>query len=476
MEKESHNTNTLRRKNKPRGRRSFTGVPLYSFCLVLFLGTLYLIQNPLLTLQMNSTLKSMEKIEQNIKDFKNIYHELPDTLSELKKFSLYRKTPIASFDSWGVRFSYLKLDNDQWVIRSFGPDQDANTFEQGDDLVLNSLKQKPSFGVTYHFSKKPHAYPFSVNMGAFSPDQKWFARIFVDPYRKVKQLFVINIKKPSMIFVAPHDSVTSFYWLGNSEEIIFSGAGGTKYNDGLFVWNLKRRSLRNVLSQIGTTHPVRLSNGNTWFIYLAGVQREPTKAFVFLQARESKPLDLIKFFSKENFWEVSISKENQTLDRNPLISTSKSRSKSPSITINNRTDVNEKDLRSLHASSVETKGLTECRRGTDDQKNICSLPKDLAAAEKLEILQEKTESLIDTPAFPYMLWHLIETYAEAAGNDDLSETESRTLISYSLELARLLTQHYSAPPWLQHAAWNYWLEGVDPNKYPSHSTEEKQNQ
>ena len=150
------------------------------------------------------------------------------------------------------------------------------------------------------------------------------------------------------------------------------------------------------------------------------------------------PLAFKDFISSSSFWKVTFPKRpNQKIEFSQE---------------NNSYEIfNSESILSLFKE-------IDCSEGSEEQLGICSLVKFKFPFESLEPLQNLTEKMIDSPTFPFLLWELIQTYKAAFSAESASETEKETLKNYALELSRLLAQHLSAPPWLQHMAWDFWIQ------------------
>ncbi len=423
---------------------------LFFFCLILpifWILAILFIDKPVLAKRRTDT--SLKNTDTMIQNYAEMYGETPQNLSEIRAFTKAHGFSSQTFDVYGERFQYIRLDRQNYILRSFGVDGLQNTLLRDRDLGLFKVKGKKTKGngLMHRFGtvETVRFYPASLLLGAISPNQTWLARVFVDRKRNTKQLIVQHREKKDFFLVAPHDSVEEFLWHPDGHTIIFSATSSNRYKDGIYLWNLIDDSLINILDTATFRMQLdELSKEGLVYASLAGIDVEGPKLFAYVAPRTTTTLNPNLFFSPKHL----LSFELLESGRKPVIKTMATNSKpfpSPLIGL-------------LKPNTLIFTGSD----GTREQRQWLQLSFEGPMESVITEWQKMSEYLSETPLFPYSLWYFSILYSEAyqiakvphqdtkTKNNPMKSPEQVEIVrSYATELSGALMKLPTAPSYLR---------------------------
>lgn len=369
------------------------------------------------------------------------YNDVPRTFSELRAFARARQMPFSSFDGYGQRMQYFRLDKENYLLRSFGRDGKQNTIFSDKNAGLMGAKSgkfRPT-GLVHEYGNVERIgfYPAAILLGSVSPNKVWWARLFADHENGTKHLIVRHRDRKDFFMLGRHDGVEEFLWLPDGYRLVFSASGSSKYQDGIYLWNLLDDTVTNVLDESELkTHFTEFSKQGTLFLSLAGIDVVGPKLFAYIGSRSVASLDLAVFFSEACLFSIDlpIGGEKAKMTRASELT---SRFVSP-LARPWRTD-------SFIANASE---------GTRSQREWLQLPLEGELEDVLATWQRTSEKLADTPLFPYGLWYLSLMYANAyqiVKNQKAAKRrqDSEILRSYAAELTDAVIKLPLAPTYLK---------------------------
>jgi hypothetical protein len=172
-----------------------------------------------------------------LQSFVRVWADTPHSAAELAAFS---KGSFQFFDGYGHTIEYLRLSEENFLLRSFGQDGRQNILFRKADPGIHSLGQIPEGSLVYKpkgEESRWRIYPFPLLEGSFSPNGDWYAQVFADPITAQRKLLVRHSEKP-IYLIARHDFVEEFLWLPNSHSLVFTASMSGSYGSGLYVWDL----------------------------------------------------------------------------------------------------------------------------------------------------------------------------------------------------------------------------------------------
>ncbi len=371
-----------------------------------------------------------------------MHKKVPETLSGARDFALAQKLPFESYDAFGGRFEYVKLSNDQYLLRSFGADEEQNSLTSALDFTVGYWGVRPVLGISPSFPKKADVGPFqAVVLPAFdSYDHAWLGRLFVDQKTGNRQLSVRHRSKKGLFMLAPHDRVEEFFWLPDNHSLVFTGSGSLRYRDGLFLWNLKSDTVVNLTERFAQSSALAPSKASTkLWLSLAGVSASPTRVYAFMSPRHDGAITSEAFYHPSKLFGVEIN-SNGSLTFLP----------SPTI--------DEKTIQTF-MSGDRARHLNR-EGGLDIQRSFLRLPITGGAVDLIDDWQKFASEERESPLYPYTLWGLIELYTHAASGA-VGEKEKNIMRSYGAEVSKVLVNDSSAPSYLRGlalGAFNQFME------------------
>lgn len=377
--------------------------------------------------------------------FRTEFGEVPRSLTELRAYSRYVGTNLSSHDVFGRPLQYLRLDSDHFMLRSFGTDGLQNTLLEEEDhgLISWSALNHPAPVLQSVTEANDNPYSPALLLGSNSPNEQWFAKLFVSRRDGVRHLLVNHRKRQKLFMVAQHDMIEEFVWLPNGYQLIYTATGSDRYSDGLYLWDLLEDRTTNLLEVVNQdSRSLKLSQANRkLWISLNGVNHQRNSVYVYIAPQTSKPLDPRFFYGAERLYEFAIPMTTgspKLLAARSRLNAGKTDIWSPSLTF-------LKDKMNLPKSLPET------------QANFLSLPLQGDVEKTLQAWQQFCSATEDA-SLPYCLWYLAALF-----NDSVRLTKSQPdqtadrLRELGAEMA-LATMKYQLTPSYVRAIAQYMFE------------------
>ncbi len=387
---------------------------------------------------------------------------VPTSLVEVKALSKISKLGFSSFDGYGQPLQYIKLSNDHYVLRSFGRDGQQNTlFNPLDPNIKNWL---PSYGSTplYRYTKNVSElalYPSALILGSISPNLQWYAQIYIDQYSGRRQLLIRRRDNP-LFLIAPHDQIEEFLWLPDSQKILFTASNSIRYKDGVYLWDIMKDRVANLLSARSVQSELFADNQNDqYYLSIAGANINGSEYYLYIAPRISLSLDPTEFFSGKYLHRIKVSGPNQdpSLKKFPI-------AMSASVF---RADLSIMDH--LYGQKKDDKVF----------KDWSSLALQGDLEETLEKWQQFSQDNANSPIIPYCLWILSSMYFDAYQKvKPTAPQDAEILRSYGAELALGLTRLISPPSYLRafgRHIYDKLSSGIELSYQISHLTIPKKN-
>ncbi|MBF0442303.1 MAG: hypothetical protein HQK54_10385, partial [Oligoflexales bacterium] len=265
-------------------------------------------------------------------------------------------------------------------------------------------------------------------MGSKSPVSNYYARLFIDTGKQTRYLTVRNLDSKSHIIFAMHPGIEEFFWLPSGNEIIFTATGSSRYDDGIYLWDIFTNQTRNLISDLDEKYSLTSSQAeNRYFLSLSSIKKSGRELYVFIRHDNGGPLDPLQFYSEKSFFKIILPEK-----------------------------INEKISYEYPVKGAE-KSIFELRlkpsddiklpfKGTNAQIAWSELPTSGELQGILEQWQNFSMNYSKSPMFPYSLFWLSSIYGEVYSllyhnrkNDAL------TLKAYGTELAMALSKLTNAP-------------------------------
>lgn len=367
-----------------------------------------------------------------IKAFVKEYHDVPESMVELKAYAAIAHSTFLAFDAYGNPLDYLPLSDQQYLLRSFGSDGRQNTLASEADITVGVWSELPRYGAQYRYQRDlaaPHAYPSPLALGSYAANGAYYAQIYHDQRLGTRKL-VIRSQKSQVVQVAPHDFVEEYLWLADSTQLIFTATSSARYQDGVYLWNLETGETTNLLDNQEKAFGISESKDAKFFLSLAGASYSSNEALVFIKVQESSILDPTVFFQSTNLYRIKVTGKG----------------------------INDADI----SSAKELGGANVLKNLAPLQNLIAETArnKSFAAFAKLSFTgpieavisgwQLFTSDHGTSILIPYCLWLLSSIYDDAYQLVEATDQQgAETLRSYGTELANALAEMPAAPSYLR---------------------------
>jgi hypothetical protein len=358
--------------------------------------------------------------------------ELPDSLNDLRLFARQNSDRYSSFDIWGERLEYLRLGDGLYTIRSFGADGIQNRPGTPVNPGVAHLGPMVEKGLTYN-PREGVAHPrpaVVLYAGADDSAGKWHAQIYFDPRSGAKRLLVRSHANGDLFMVAPHDGVEEFLWFPDEERIVFSASHSDRYEDGLFVWDLKSDESYNLFS-LGTEESDGPTGNRqtTRHVALAYVTATtPVEVGVFTAPSTILRLDPKAFFNRKNLHVFVMDKKIKHIK--------------PAENAAQSSTLHDKEF-------LGSLTLAEGGGGNSLQKAWLALPMGGDWEKSMLAWQEFATQHGKTQLGPYAVLGLAMFYAEAAKVAGVSSKDGKIFSSFSVELGNSLSTMVAAPSYVR---------------------------
>jgi hypothetical protein len=370
----------------------------------------------------------------------------PPTLAELRLFAASEGQNFDPYDGYNQRFEYLKLDSNNFFLRSFGTDGIQNTLDVQNDYNYMTWNIEEGLGLVYRYDQAGQfqLYPSALLLGAHSPNQLWQSRIFLDKDTGERKLIVRHLNKNHLYMIAPHDRIEEYLWVPNSYQIVYTATSSRKYRDGVYLWNLQTDEVINLLD-IAISESAATSTEKAFYLALAGMSVTKSTLYAYVAPRRSLQLDPTEFFNAGKVLAFRIREEGRP-KLAPLTKEERTLADSP-----------------LTAKFVLQESFYNIAAGSTAQQAWLRLPLEGQIEGTLQAWQEFSVNEADTPLFAYCLWYLSLLYGEGARALGKSP-EATGLRSIGAEFSKALMNFPHSPSYLRGLAefhFQSYLNGKD---------------
>ncbi len=384
-------------------------------------------------LHFNRTRASITEAKVWVERFQNDFHRLPTHLAEVRALARSYKTPIVPYDSYGMRLQYVALTDTDYLIKSFGRDEQENHLNTAVDPTFSTLSsQAETFVQAENFQESvPQFYQAALLDGSQSPESGLIASLQLQVKLKNRQLLVRSPKSPDFFMIAFHDRVEEFLWLPGGQELIFSATGSDRYEDGLFYWNLKDNSIHNLLPDLKKQFWPELPDDSHFFIALSHISQEPALIYILLTAAESEELNPKMFYSFKNLIALPIGQGLESKVTAQRIQTDLA------FTAFDYTFSQERLLKTAEmASPVQQEWLALSLEGDTE--------------ELISQWQDFSSNHAENPMCVYGLWWLSSVYNDAFRQlSQRGSPEAHAIRNFGIEISEALASMPTAPEYLR---------------------------
>jgi hypothetical protein len=259
-------------------------------------------------LQWNKTRTTLTEFQHWIERFETDYHRLPYQLAEVRALARAHDQDIAPYDNYGMRLQYLPLTDKDYLIKSFGRDEQENRPHTSVDTTVSTMSQKPETFIQPEGLQQsiPQFYQPAFLEGTQSPQTGLIASVEIQPQFHLRQLLVRSPKNSDFYMVAFHDMVEEFLWLPSGLELVFTAFGSQRYEDGIFYWNLKDNTIHNMLPELRRQFWKDLPEDWLFYGSLSHISHDPALIYLILAPAGSEELNPKEFYSFNNLLAIPI--------------------------------------------------------------------------------------------------------------------------------------------------------------------------
>jgi hypothetical protein len=259
-------------------------------------------------LQWNKTRTTLAEFQHWIERFEKDYHRLPLQLAEVRALAEAHDHPLAPYDNYGMRLQYLPLTETDYLIKSFGRDEQENRPQTTVDPTISTISKKAETFIQAEGLQEsvPQFYQPAFLEGTQSPETGLIASVVIQPQFHLRQLLIRSPKNADFYMVAFHDMVEEFLWLPSGMELVFSAFGSQRYEDGIFYWNLKDNSIHNMLPDIKKQFWKDLPEDWLFYGSLSHISHDPGLIYLLLAPAGSEELNPKEFYSFKNLLAIPI--------------------------------------------------------------------------------------------------------------------------------------------------------------------------
>jgi hypothetical protein len=259
-------------------------------------------------LQWNKTRTTLTEFQHWIERFEKDYHRLPFQLAEVRALAEAHNHRLAPYDNYGMRLQYLPLTETDYLIKSFGRDEQENRPQTSVDPTVSTISKKAETFIQAEDLQQsiPQFYQPAFLEGTQSPVTGLIASVVIQPQLNLRQLLIRSPKRADFYMVAFHDMVEEFLWLPSGTEVVFTAFGSQRYEDGIFYWNLKNNSIHNMLPDIRKQYWKDLPDDYLFYGSLSHISHDPGLIYLLLVPADSEELNPKEFYSFKNLLAIPI--------------------------------------------------------------------------------------------------------------------------------------------------------------------------
>lgn len=349
--------------------------------------------------------------EQTLGEAKNVINEFireekvtPLNISMIRAFSKTKGLYFSPYDSLGQRLQYIRLSDRHFILRSFGKDGIQNTNFKNTDQITGVLIKRPQTAHEFENKKSNSIKSYDpLNLvGSLSPNKKWYAQIYIDRANRKKHLAIRSVKNRNLYMLAPHDNIEEFFWLADSNKIIYTATNSDLYADGIFIWDINKDKLITIIDSQGKNKLGWQSEASQLLISLAGYQVKNSEIYAYIASSPyEQPVSIKEFLSSDNLYSIKYNNINSKISINKY----DKNFKNPDF---------ENEFWSLHNSDYILG-----QRGSPSQRAWRALPFRGNYIDVIKAWEKFATDNIDSPLFFYSNWIIALLY-----NDSIAVLES----------------------------------------------------
>lgn len=360
--------------------------------------------------------------------FQKDQNRLPENLSELRAFGYAQNDKPDIYDNYGSRLFYQPLSEKSFVIKSFGRDRTENTILISKDESFSHNVLAPPRGLKVNLSKESRLNFFQATAldGSEAPKGELFASLHTRFSGGEKRLVVQSFKDKQFFMLSVQDAVEEFLWLPSGTELMFSALGSSRYEDGLYYWNLQTNQVKNVLPDLKKKYFPKLGEDQKLLLSLSHASAKPDFLYILATPMpDSGELDPKEFYRYQNFYAL-----------NPKADFSAER-------VLAEGDFNIFDYDLDHRALINP---AESVMALPAQKAWLDLSMSGDKQSLLESWQAYASTYSTSASLPYALWWLGSIYNDTYRDLlKLQPENARTIRNFALEIADALSQLPSGP-------------------------------
>ncbi|MES2745861.1 MAG: hypothetical protein V4655_10570 [Bdellovibrionota bacterium] len=371
-------------------------------------------------------------VGQSIVTFLKDQNRLPDTLAELRSYSQSIGDQLDLFDNYGNRLFYQPMTETSFFVKSFGRDGAENTVLISKDEAFNHGIASPPRGVRQTLSKESrlHFFQGPVLDGLQAPRGDLYASLQSRFRGGVKRLLIQSVIEKQFFMVSAHDAVEEFVWLPSGSEIVFTAEGSTRYEDGLYYWNLQTNQIRNLLPDFRKKFFDSVPEETKLLLSLSHASSKPDFFYAFVMVLPADgTVDPRMFYRYHNFFAF-----------NP-------KNKFQAEKVVAERDYSIFDYGMSHFALIDP---SEANLATSSQKAWLDLSIEGNKQDLLESWQSYCSTYATSASLPYALWWLASIYNDTYRDLLATHPESaRTVRNFALEIVEALSLLPSGPLYIR---------------------------
>ena len=375
----------------------------------------------------------LTKTKRAIEIFRKQYNRLPNNIAEIRVFAKTLWENYSPYDGFGTRLHYIPLTESHYFIKSFGADSVEDTLSSAEDPSLlflpKATKNPPMYQEPTESAMR--LYPAMLLTGSKSKHSNFYARIFVDPLKNTRHLVVRNLNRERHIMMATHPGIEEFLWLPNGYEIIYTATGSSRYQDGIYLWNIFTNKTRNLLSDMNDKYTMMAGAENRYHLSLSAIREMGKHVYAFIHINDGNPLDPSIFYSTKCLFKIIFPPSSKG-----------------TFSFEYPVDISQQTLFTIQPQPGQD--IEWPFSGTKSQILWSQLPITGELGEILEKWQNFSIEYPKSPMFPYSLWWLGSIYGEAYRTlQKTRQKDADTLRAYGIELSKALSHISTAPTYLR---------------------------
>lgn len=428
------------KKNQTRTKPSISPLSVVFFTIVTIFPIIWI---SLYALPVSTTYSYSVSVNQVRKTFNaakqcsKSFQKTPENLNILKHCARSSGKALRPYDGYGRPIDFQSFATSEFIARSFASDGVQYSLGKSPDIALASWRNGFAEGVAtdYQVLGKQILYPAIVLEGSRSKNGQWIARLVVSSNKIDRHLVIINRLDPNRFFLAPHNMVEEFLWLPDSNRLVFSATGSKYYNDGIYLWDLRKSGVVENLLDANTSGIKSDSSNQRYWISLKGIQQNSNLLTLLAHVRLQSDVALSPdvFFKSEHVFPIDLKT---------------SRSRDLPIRKRNVTW----DMGRFGSKSF---GIDWQNQGSEIQRRWLRLPLNGTPGSVLEEWQKFANQFASSPLFSYSLWYLTILYQNSL--DYVSEKEAEILRAYCLEVVAAMASYSPAPSYVKAIGKYYYL-------------------